>query len=143
MPFKRWDPLQDLISLHQDLFGEQAQMGLAGRPRAAWTPPIDIFETDQAFILMVEIPGVDPEKVKIEYQERTLIISGDRPPPPRDARSKYHHVERAYGPFERRFAFPYLVCCEDIEAHYENGVIEINVPKDPAYKAKSVQVQGN
>ena len=83
---------------------------------------------------------MDPEELKIEYRDRMLVLSGDRPAQKRDSAVRYHQVERSYGPFERKFSFPYSVCCDEIEANYKEGIIEIIVPKKPEGGAKSVPV---
>ncbi len=141
MPFKKWDPLQDLIMLHQDLFGERSQAGMDEPPRAAWSPAMDIYETPDNFVLKVEIPGIDPDKVKLECKDEKLILSGERPARDKQQVKKYHQLERVYGPFQRVIAMPPHVCFKDVEANYQDGVIEIVVMKKQADGARAIKVQ--
>jgi HSP20 family protein len=140
MPFKRWDPLQDLIALHQELFGEDSEFGQETRA-SAWSPAVDIYETCGSFVINAEVPGIAPDTIKVQYRDRRLVISGERPPRKMEQSRQYHHVERTYGPFERVFSLPYNVACEAIEAQYQDGVIRITIPKcepDP----KCIEVKG-
>lgn len=142
MPIRRWDPLHDLISLHQDFFGERARLGMSEKGMAAWAPPVDIFETAESFVLKVEVPGIDPDKIKVEFKQSSIIISGERPPGNRDQARRYHQVERLYGPFERAVSMPPYICCAEIRAHYKDGVLEIIVPKEAEKGPKTIQVRG-
>lgn len=140
MPGKRWDPLQDLLMLHQELFGEGPELSLEAP--AAWAPAVDVYETDNAFVLKAEVPGVDPDKIKVEYRQRRLIVSGERPARKKEASRQYHHVERSHGPFARVFTLPPAVECNEIEAQYQNGVIEVIIPKRAEATAKSINIKG-
>jgi len=140
MPFKRWDPFQDLISLHQEMFGEGA--GIRVPSRSAWTPAVDIFETPSSFVLNVEAPGVDPDKLKVEFADRRIVIQGERTAPDHKRERKYHQVERTYGPFERSIAMPSYVCCDEIEANFENGILQIVVPKTAKESSRVIKVKG-
>ena len=142
MPFNKWDPLQDLISLHEQLFGQGSEFGMAESSGAAWSPAVDIYETRGSFVIKAEVPGIIPEKIKVQYRDRRLIISGERPARKMEQSRKYHHVERSYGPFERVFSLPHNVDCEAIEAQYQDGVIEVNIPKLEESNPKCIEVKG-
>lgn len=139
MTFRRWDPFQDLLSMHQALFGEGPEPGLA-EPNSSWSPPVDIFETAAAYVLKAEVPGLDPDQIKVVFKDRRLIVSGDRPAQ-RIQNARHHQAERLYGPFERRFILPECVSCNLIEANYENGVLEILVPKTPDRGKKTITIK--
>ena len=138
MPYRRWDPFQDLISLHQELFGEGAERGVA---ESAWTPAVDIYETSLSYVLKAELPGMEPDRIRLEYTGQNLILSGERPPRPKDLARRFHQMERSYGPFRRSFRLPEGVCCEEIEASYDQGILEIILPKKPDPKPKAIIVQ--
>jgi len=142
MPFRKWDPLQDLFLLHQDLFGEASDPATAEPNRTAWSPAVDIYETPEGFMLRIEVPGIEPNKIKLEFRELKIIISGERPAPVQEGNRKYHHVECVYGSFERIIALPPYVCCQDITAHYKDGVLEIFIPKTSLPGPKTIAVQG-
>lgn len=140
MPYRRWDPFQDLISLHQELFNESSQMGLAERSDSAWTPAVDIYETPESYVIKAELPGIDPDLIKLEYRDQKLILSGQRPPRSKDHTRKFHQLERSYGPFTRAFMLPDCICCQQIDARYEEGILEVVLPKEPKKGPKTIIV---
>lgn len=139
MPIRRWDPFSDLISLHQELFGTEPQMGRDRTPKSAWAPAVDIYETPESLVIKAELPGVDPNDVKVEYRNRQVVIFGERPAV--HEQLKYHRVERSRGPFERRFPLPDCFDCEHIEANFDRGILEIVVPKLPRFHPKCIKVE--
>ena len=141
MPFRRWDPFQDLISIHQELFGEEPGLGLTDSKKSAWTPAVDVYETPESYMIKAELPGMEPDQIKLEYKEKKLVLAGERPPHPRDQARRFHQLERSYGPFRRTFLLPDFICCEDIDAKFEQGVLEITLPKKPQEKPKTITVR--
>ncbi len=130
MPYRRWDPFQDLIALHQAMFGEGPGMGLSPKDGTVWVPPVDIYETSKAYVIKAELPGIDPDKIKLEYRDNKLHLIGEKGNS-RKGDVKHHQVERIYGPFKRTFLLPEFVSCNEIEASYEKGVLQVVVPKSP------------
>jgi HSP20 family protein len=117
--------------------GEEA--GWGGRP---WTPPVDIYETDEALILKAELPGVSKNDVSIEIHQNTLVLRGQRRHEAEVKEDRYHRVERAYGSFQRSFMLPTLVDQEHVRATYRDGVLELRLPKSEATKPKRVAITG-
>lgn len=140
MPFLKWNPFEDLITLHHELFGEGSGLGVAPESSSAWTPPVDIYETEDAFILRAELPGINPEHLRVEHTTRELTLSGEKPSHKESTRT-YYWLERYSGPFRRTFILPEHVCCEEIEASYEDGVLEIIVPKRSGQAVRTIPVQ--
>ncbi len=105
-------------------------------------PSCDIKETMDHYLVSFDMPGVKKEDIKIELQNNQLVISGERQYEMKveDGEASLRH-ERAYGKFERAFALPTTVNAEKIEAHYENGVLNVALPKAEAAKARTIQVQ--
>ncbi len=116
------------------------------RPTVATTvnfqPSCDIKETRNHYLVSFDMPGVKKEDIKIEVENNQLVISGERQyeVKDQDGETTLRH-ERAYGKFERSFALPATVNSEKIEAHYENGVLNIAIPKAESAKARTIQVQ--
>src|SRR4029450_10715533 len=107
--FTRWDPLRDLLALHEQI-GQ-----LVGTDAPGWTPPVDLYETPAAFVLTAELPGLSRAEIAIQAEESRIVIRG-RPPagPGRDFPGKqFHRVERGHGRFQRAFALPEPI---DVEA---------------------------
>ena len=139
MPFRPWNPLGDLISLRQGLIEMSGEPGMADG--TSWVPLTDVFENKDAYVIKSEIAGLCPDDITVEYREKTLILAGDRPSRHHEQSFKYHQVERSYGRFYKTFVLPDHVCCEEIEAEYKNGVLEIVVPKKPQEGPRSISVQ--
>ena len=106
-----------------------------------WTPPVDIYETDEALVLTADLPGVSTDEVSLEIHNNTLILRGERKHDAAVKEDNYHRVERAYGPFQRCFVLPTLVDQEHVQATYRDGVLELRLPKSEAAKPKRIAIQ--
>ena len=146
MAVARWTPFQDLMALQEEMnrrfdqafrggTGEEASWG-----QRTWSPPVDIYETPDALILSVDLPGVSKEGVSIEIHQNTLILKGQRPQNTEVKDDRYHRVERAYGPFQRTFMLPMQVDQEKVQAMYHDGVLELHLPKLEAAKPKRIAI---
>jgi HSP20 family protein len=96
----------------------------------SFVPKVDILETTKAYEIQVAIPGVNKEDVKIDLNDNHLTISGERKFGKEKKENDLHVVETQYGNFSRSFALPENVDASKISAAYNNGILEINVPKD-------------
>ncbi|HRO66411.1 MAG TPA: Hsp20/alpha crystallin family protein [Pseudobdellovibrionaceae bacterium] len=103
-------------------------------------PNFDVEETDQAYLLSVDMPGVKKEDVKVDLTENILTVSGER---------KYEHeskgkgarrYERAYGQFQRSFTLPTSIDVDKVEANLEDGVLRVALPKSEQAKPRSIQI---
>jgi len=145
----RWDPFQDLRSA-QD---EMAQMnptlaqalGLYGQQSSgratAWAPALDISERKDAYLVTVELPGVDADDLEITLEDGLLTIQGERHFAHDSSEQHFHRVERRYGAFRRSITLPAHVMADGIEAWTDNGVLEILVPKMEEATPKRIQVR--
>jgi HSP20 family protein len=106
-----------------------------------WTPPVDIYETDDALVFQADLPGVTKDEVSIEVQNNTLILRGERKHDPAVKEEHYHRVERAYGPFQRSFVLPTLVDQEKVQASYHDGMLELRLPKLESAKPRRIAIQ--
>lgn len=105
-------------------------------------PTCDVNETKDHFLVSFDVPGMKKEDIKIEVQGNQLVISGERQREVREEGSEASlRHERYYGKFERTFALPSSINTEKIEAHYENGVLNVALPKAEAAKGRTIQVQ--
>jgi HSP20 family protein len=119
------DPLRDLLSLPEHL---DRLHRLTRRDGAGWMPPADVYETRDAYVVSVELAGMDQRHIEIDAREEGLWLRGHRPDP--DAAPHVHHqVERGQGSFERRFLFAEPIEVEAIVAEMSDGVLSITVPK--------------
>ena len=108
-----------------------------------WVPAFDAWETDSAFVVQADLPGLNPEQVDISFDKNTLTIRGTRPttvPAPDKNGGRVYFAERAHGTFARSLRFPQYVEGEKIEAKYDNGVLTITVPKAEAAKPRKIAI---
>lgn len=105
-------------------------------------PSCDVKETKDHYLVSFDMPGVKKEDIKIEVQGNELIISGERHREMRDQEGEYNlRLERSYGKFERTFTLPATIAADKIEAHYENGVLNVALPKAETAKGRTIQIQ--
>jgi HSP20 family protein len=152
----RWDPFQDLRSA-QDEMAQVAQMGQMSPMLAhalglhaqqqgsatatAWAPALDISERKDAYLVTVELPGVEADDLDITMEDGLLTIQGERHFAHDSSEQQFHRVERRYGAFRRSITLPAQVQAEQIEASFDNGVLQIVVPKAEEAKPKRIQIR--
>ena len=103
----------------------------------SFVPRVDIEENENGYHLSFDVPGVPNEDIHLEVQEGLLRVSGERKSVIENAKFR----EKSYGKFERSFSLPEGVDAENIEAHFENGVLSVLVPKKQAAKPKKIEVK--
>ena len=122
MAFARWDPIRDLLAIQQRL--DRFAPGPAG-----WSPPVDLLETTDAYLVMAELPGVIREDLTISmHDDGRLTIAGVRR---ERSGEEYHRVERGHGSFSRTFHLPIPVDADRITADLHDGVLTVSCPKAP------------
>jgi HSP20 family protein len=120
--FTRWDPLQDLLALHERI------NRLAGSDEAGWMPAVDLYETPDRYVVTVEVAGLSRDDIQIHVQDGRLTLKGERPAhDPQSAR--FDRVERGHGRFARSFVLPQAVDAAAISADLDAGVLTIEIPK--------------
>ena len=129
-----FDRLLTVSQALDEAAGRNPMAGLEGRTRAQlWLPPVDIYETESAFVLEADLPGVHQENVDIQFDKNTLTISGTRaatlPAKEKTAQLRVFSAERQSGGFSRSVRLPEHVDVENIEATFHDGVLTITVPK--------------
>ena len=96
----------------------------------SFVPKVDILENDAAYEINVAVPGLAKEDFKIDLNDNFLTIGGERKFSKEKKENNLHVVETQYGNFSRSFSLPENVDASKIIAKYNNGILEINVPKD-------------
>jgi HSP20 family protein len=110
----------------------------ASRP---WSPPVDIFETENELVLKADVPDVDPKNVGIQLENGTLTLKGERKFEEEKKDRGFHRIERSYGKFVRAFSLPDTVDGEKVKADYKNGVLTITLPKKEVAKPRTINVE--
>jgi HSP20 family protein len=135
--FSRWDPLRDLIALHEQI-GQ-----LVGTDAPGWTPPVDLYETATEFILTADLPGLSRDQIDVSVDDNRVIIRGERVGGPIDMPcEQFHRVERGHGRFSRSFALPDAVDVSRVSADLKDGILTVRIPKTRGRGASRVAVSG-
>ncbi|MCD6117497.1 Hsp20/alpha crystallin family protein [bacterium] len=111
------------------------------RDELYWKPPTDVYETDEAFVVVVELANMKSDEVSISYQDGILTIHGVRQAEAPSEQRRYHKMEINYGPFERKVDIPEDVEIEKLTAKYEFGFLEIKLPKRGRNSGKIIEVE--
>ncbi len=149
MTLIRWEPfreLDDVFTRYSPLFGRLAAARQGATDEGAspsWTPIANISETETDYLIKAELPEVSKEDVKVTVDENVIMISGERRKEAEHKDEKVHRVESFYGRFERSFRLPEDADISAIQAESRNGVLKVRVPKTPAPKPRTVEVQVN
>lgn len=115
--------------------GQQASQ----EPRP-WQPMVDIVETEQAYLLHFELPGLTREDIEITLENNVLRLAGERKFDQEAQKQTYHRLERAYGAFVRTFTLPTQVAADKVEATFKDGVLTVNVPKAEQARARKISI---
>ncbi len=117
----------------------------SGRPMVesemGWVPRADVHENDNAFVVQLDLPGVEKDNVKVKFEDNTLVVSGERKYESNTDEKNFHRVERIYGTFTRSIAVPKDVDADKISANFKNGVLEITLPKAEEVKPKEIEIK--
>lgn len=143
MSVLRWDPFQDLLSLQDEMnrmFDRAFGQTTRERGMRTWAPPLDIAERKDAYLVTVELPGVNPSDIDVTLESNLLTIQGERHQARDSSDQRFHRVERAYGSFRRTVTLPSSVQANAIEASYDNGLLHLVVPKAEEAMPKKISI---
>ena len=105
-----------------------------------WAPRVDIREEDKRFMILADVPGVDPAAIEVSMDKSILTIKGERRVESPENGGKLTRQERVYGTFHRRFALPESADADGISAHGRHGVLEISIPKKPETTPRRITI---
>ena len=143
MTIVRWEPLRELSSLQTEmnrLFNAAFDAPAGGNGGRRWTPPMDLLETESHFVLRADLPGMTESDVAIELEDNVLTVSGERKTEHEDKREGFYRVERSFGRFSRSLTLPKGIDPEAVSARFENGVLEVRVPKPEERKPRKIAI---
>ncbi|MBW3661283.1 MAG: Hsp20/alpha crystallin family protein [Gemmatimonadetes bacterium] len=118
--------LDDVESYVEELF--QSKLPFAYHGRVRWTPPTDVYETEEEFHVVMAVPGSKKDELKVEFERDTLRVRGMRHEPAGEKRH-YYKMEIPVGPFERRVRLGRGIRSDEIRVRYEEGLLRISLPK--------------
>jgi HSP20 family protein len=147
MTIVRWEPFRELSSLQNEmnrLFNSvfDSPPGNGGNVARRWMPAMDLLETDEHFVLRADLPGMSEDDVKIELEDGTLTLSGERNAEHETKGEGYYRVERAFGTFSRSLSLPKGVDADGVTARFDNGVLEVRIPKPEERKPRRIEIGG-
>ena len=121
--------------MYQDLIAPSSWVGM--RHAHMWRPPMDVYETDDAIVVRIEVAGMSESDFHVELQARTLLISGARQDP--SPKMAYHQMEIHYGEFQVQIYLHWPVVSDSIEAVYADGFLQVRLPRSQARKLQVVK----
>lgn len=141
--FPLFDFGTDFDRLFTDFLGERRLPARWGWEEKGFTPPMDVRETDEAFVVETELPGMKLEEIEVKIDEGVLTILAERKLEKDEKLKGYHRSERYFGRMERQVALPATIEADKVEAAYKDGVLRVTVPKLAGAKSKTVAVKVN
>ena len=144
MAIVRYEPWTVVNRLHQSLdqfFNETLSSPEASSsPSVAWVPRVDIHEEKDRFVVLADVPGVEPKDIDITAEKGVLTVRGERRAEKRVTDNGYERIERVAGTFLRRFTLPEGANTESITAKQTNGVLEVTIPKAPTAQPRRISI---
>jgi HSP20 family protein len=142
----RWEPAAELNTIQAEmnrLFNslfDTPVRGSAGDAGRRWIPAMDLVETGDHYVLHADLPGLSEKDVNIELESNVLTVSGERKSSRAEEQGGYRRIERSYGSFSRSLTLPDGVNADAVEASFENGVLEVRIPKPEQIKPRKVMI---
>jgi len=132
-----WDPLRESRAWQERL------ERMATPQSDSWTPPVDVYETADRYVVTAELPGLTREQVDLAVEDDRLIIRGRRADRGDDRQDvvHYHQVERGHGGFARTFDFAHKIDAAGIAATLTDGVLTVTLPKQAPPPARKIEVR--
>lgn len=135
----RWEPFRELATFQNEM--SRWMNGLfegPGRVTQNWVPALDVWETPTEVVYAFDLPGIPEEQISIEIKDDTLTVSAERAQSQETSEDGFYRFERRFGTFARAVGLPQGVDQDRIAARYENGVLEIRVPKPEEQQPKRI-----
>jgi len=140
MPPKDFDQFRDQVyRMMSDMFKDAKPLGY--QPDQCFSPPMDIYETEDHLVVVLEIAGMKTEDIHVLFDKDMLSISGFRKEPSSPAKTRLHQMEIDYGKFQRTIRIPFPLRSDDFKASYRQGFLVITVPKIKEPVSLNVEVK--
>lgn len=141
MTLVRWTPARHTVQSDFDRVFEGLFGSADGAARARrWAPDIDLFETEDAFVLRADLPGLSHEDIELELTDNVLRLSGERRSESEEKVEGYYRFERSFGSFSRSMHLPKGVDPESVTASFDRGVLEVSIPKPEERKPRRIAI---
>ena len=153
MTLVKLNPYRNLANLTSNMDSFFNNFGYENDSESVWAPRLDIVETEKHYEVVAELPGVDKNDINIKgnifietgniyikVEDGMLVLSGEKKSEHEEKEGEYVYTERRYGKFERSFRLPKEVKADEIKARYENGVLNVNIPKSEKAQPKQISI---
>src|SRR6266849_3838002 len=138
-PYRELNTLQERVNrlFHESFSNEGRDESLA---TSSFAPAVDVYEDEHNITLKIEVPGIDEKDIDVRIENNTLTVHGERKFEKEEKEENFRRVERQYGSFTRSFTLPSSVDPGQVSAHYDKGVLKINLAKKAEAKPKQIKV---
>jgi HSP20 family protein len=139
----RWEPFRNISSLQEQvnrLFEGSFPSRGDESTLTAWSPSVDVYETENELVLKADLPEMNEKDLDIRLENNMLTIRGERKFEQKVKEENFLRMERAYGSFSRSFSLPNTVNTEAVKAEYKDGVLSLTLPKRAESKPKQVKI---
>lgn len=134
-----WAPWREIEGQINRMFGELARdYDFFDR---VWSPAVDLREDENSYMLEADLPGMKKDEIEVTVVDNVVTLKGERKHESESKEKGIHRIERRYGAFERSFEIPGGFDADKINAHFENGVLKITLPKREEAKPKQVEIK--
>jgi HSP20 family protein len=140
----RWEPFREFAALQNEM-SRLVNTWAGGEDNGnggtrSWVPSVDVWETDADVVYAFDLPGIPEDKISVEIEEGSLTVTGERERTEKTEGDRFYRYERRFGSFERAIGLPQGVKEDEIKADYNDGVLEIRVPKPEQAKPRRIQI---
>ena len=137
-PFRELTTLQDRMNrLFRDTYGDGRDEALT---TSNFAPPVDVYEDEHNITLKIEVPGIEEKDIDVRIENNTLTVHGERKFEKEEKEENFRRVERQYGSFTRSFTLPTTVDADKVQAHYDRGILKVQLAKKAEAKPKQIKV---
>jgi HSP20 family protein len=147
MEIARWNPWHEIMTIRDSfrrMHGSRPMFdGRCEEPAqhgVSWHPAVDVYETDDAYVVSAELPGMKKEDIDIDVKDRILTVKGRRSSDAEVRNERYYRKERVFGSFQRAFSLPEKVDPAQITAEFKSGVLKISIPRPEEKKPRQITV---
>jgi HSP20 family protein len=144
MAIVRWEPFRELTAVQNEMSRWMNQLGGVAAPpngqSSTWLPSVDVWETEGELVLSFDLPGIPEDQITVELDDNVLTVSGERERTTEQSTERFYRFERRFGAFTRSVSLPQGVQEDAIKAAYDNGVLEIRIPKPAEQKPRRIAV---
>jgi len=141
-PFREFSGMQDRVNRMNRLFRESysPEGPEEALTTSSYAPPVDIYEDEHNIALKMEVPGIDEKDIDVRIENNTLTVHGERKIEKDEKEENFRRIERQYGEFTRSFTLPSSIDPGQVSAHYDKGVLKINLAKKAEARPKQIKV---